>query len=374
MTNDTITAAEPIALPAGATLHPLVLPARAGAAPTALLREYSAVRNASILETTGRDDDALSAEELLPVLYSSTDNTKHQWYIAQDGAIIGCAAVDIMLDGDADTAILVIALLRRTWGQGIGTAALAHLESLLRAKGVRKILGWVEHHADAPDAGVLPSPTGFGSIPLDHTALFLQRRGYALEQIERASTLEWGPDTVAHLRGLLADAEKKAEGYRIVQWMRPTPPELIDGYAWMKSRMSTDVPDAELDLPEEIWDAARVAEQEERSAARGSAIQVTAAQHIATGELCAFNELAIRAADPADTSHQYDTLVLREHRGRRLGMLVKCAGLLGWHERFPDSPRVLTYNAEENRPMLDINEALGFVPIAYEGAWKKTLS
>ena len=67
---------------------------------------------------------------------------------------------------------------------------------------------------------------------------------------------------------------------------------------------------------------------------------------------------------------QEDTLILHEHRGHRLGMLIKAVNLRALRTASPESSSVLTYNAEENRHMLDVNEALGFVPIGYEGAWR----
>jgi hypothetical protein len=137
--------------------------------------------------------------------------------------------------------------------------------------------------------------------------------------------------------------------------------------------MSTDAPSAGLDADEEKWDARRVTEMEERLAERGQTQLVVAAEHIATGELSAFTELGI-GSDHSATTHQNDTLVLKEHRGHRLGMLVKCEALRLWRELMPDSLRIVTYNAEENRPMLSINEAIGFRAIAYEGAWKKELT
>jgi hypothetical protein len=68
---------------------------------------------------------------------------------------------------------------------------------------------------------------------------------------------------------------------------------------------------------------------------------------------------------------QQDTLVLREHRGHRLGMLLKVANLRQLALQFPEQSAVTTFNAEENRFMLDVNEALGFTPMGYEGAWRR---
>jgi len=353
-----------------ATLHPLVLPARADAAPSALVREYAEVRNLSLRETTGRADEDLAPESLLPTLFSNQDMHRRQWYILEDDEMVGIAVLNTLADDAGRTAFVTVNLLRRVWGRGIGSVALAHVEHEARESGVQRMLVWNEHLDGGEEK--LPSPTGFGAVPRDHAARFLLRHGFVLEQVERVSTLTWSESLVQRIRNLRSDAEHRAAGYRVVQWALPTPVEHVEGYAWMKQHMSTDVPDANLEMPAEQWNAERVARHDERYLQRGNTVLVTAAQHIESGELCAYNELSI-GADAASTSHQEDTLVLSSHRGSRLGMLVKTAGLLTWREQHPDSPAVITYNAEENRPMLDINEAIGFAPIAYEGAWKKDL-
>ena len=63
--------------------------------------------------------------------------------------------------------------------------------------------------------------------------------------------------------------------------------------------------------------------------------------------------------------------MLRDHRGHRLGMLVKAANLVQLLRSPRDATAVTTFNAEDNRPMLDVNEALGFEAIGLEGNWQK---
>ncbi len=360
-----------VPLIADASLHPLLLPARVDAGGAGALLDFARVRNSVFRETTGRDDDRIDAAHLLPLLRSDRDQTRTQWSILVRGETVGVATLAVMADDDGRSAFVTVGLLRAAWGEGIGSAALAQIERHARESSVRRLLIWAEQR----DAGEprLDAPTGHGSVPLTRGARFLLRHGYTLEQVDRVSTLDLLDENVPHLTALHHEAAAHAADYRIVSWTLPTPQERIAGYAEMKSRMSTDAPDADLDMPEEHWDADRVARHDERFLARGSTVLVTAAQHRPTGRLCAFNELSADAALGV-TTHQEDTLVLADHRGHRLGMLVKTAGLLAWRGIRPDSPRVITYNAEENRPMLSINEAIGFAPIGYEGAWKKELT
>lgn len=350
--------------------RPLVIPDTLDAEDAADFLAMTDIRNAVYRHVAGHDDHRMSADELLPHYRPEPYEIRMSWLVLDDGRPVGRVGLDLPIETESRVAYTLIELLPDVWGRGIGTRALELVEGVAREHGRTVLQSWAEH-PDRPGPRLEP-PTGFGSIPADDPAArFYVRHGFALEQIERNSAFDLrAPFT--ELDRLLDEAEKASEGYRVVSWQAPTPPEFAAGYAWMKSRMVTDAPSAAIEFDEEVWDAERVALHDSRTISGGRLMLVTAAQHIPTGELCAFNELAI-GPDRAGVSHQEDTLVLSEHRGHRLGMLVKFAGLRAWRELVPDSPRVITYNAEENRPMLDINEAIGFVPVAYDGAWKKIL-
>ena len=79
------------------------------------------------------------------------------------------------------------------------------------------------------------------------------------------------------------------------------------------------------------------------------------------------------SAESDRPAEQMDTLVLREHRGHRLGMLLKLTNLRELTTRFPSCDRVETVNAEENRPMLDMNDSIGFATTCFSARWRKEM-
>jgi GNAT superfamily N-acetyltransferase len=134
--------------------------------------------------------------------------------------------------------------------------------------------------------------------------------------------------------------------------------------------MSTDAPLGDLDLEEEVWDEGRVRESEDQLARSGGRSLVSAALHLPTGSLAGHTVLEQYEASPA-VSYQEDTLVLKGHRGHRLGMLLKSANLLAAISAWPRVERIYTWNAEENSPMLSVNIELGFEPAGPVAAWQK---
>jgi GNAT superfamily N-acetyltransferase len=63
----------------------------------------------------------------------------------------------------------------------------------------------------------------------------------------------------------------------------------------------------------------------------------------------------------------------REHRGHRLGARIKVAVLREVAATLPAVRRISTYNADSNRPMVAVNEALGFRRAGGLSTWSRRL-
>jgi GNAT superfamily N-acetyltransferase len=360
------------------TIVPVVVPATVDAPDARLFVEMVRIANAVCLHDAGHDYLHEEPEEMLGMWQDQADWTQLGFAaIRHDDAesadeVLGVVKLLISNQPDASTIEFDLMVDPPYRGQGVEQRLLAEVEREARERGIDTIQTWTLHRPDAPGER-LASPTGWGSIPADAEARLQQANGFTLEQVERNSVFDLTGD-LSQVERMLRDAEEAAgDEYRSVAWTSPTPPEFIDGFAYAISRMSTDTPQGGLVVDEQHWDAERVKRRDARLKAQGLTVSVAAVLHVPTGRVVAYNELAI-ADDPTGATQQFGTLVVKEHRGHRLGTIVKCANLLRWRSIAPQSPRVSTFNAEENRHMLDINEAIGFVPASYAGAWKKVLA
>jgi len=278
-----------------------------------------------------------------------------------DGRLVGRAMYNRRLT-DPTTCWVAIDVAPEFRGRGIGSAIAERLEQVARSEGRSKMIGYVVSAPSADGERLVP-PTGFGSLAADTVeARFLQKHGYRLEQVERASRLVLPVEVTV---------EPPAD-YRVHHWVNTTPPQWLEQMATLYTRMSTDAPSAGLETQEDPWTVERVIDEDRATAAGPRPYLIAVVEHVPTGQLAGYTTLAV----PAETDrpvHQHDTLVLREHRGNRLGMLLKVANIAELQRRYPGHPSILTFNAEENRYMLDVNEAVGFRAMGYEGAWRKDL-
>ncbi len=333
-------------------------------------RAMADVRNAVEVDTLGSEEHTYTAEELHPGWLDEYE-PKRLLLARLDGAVVGRGVVETRTEGSPDAAWLIVQVLPEFRGRGIGTALADRVEALAAADGRTQLRCYAPASAVAGDR--IPSPTGFGSVPAaDPGVRFLRARGWSLEQVERCSrlTLPVADDELA--ARLAAAHAASGPDYRLHTWGDRTPSHWLADIAVLATRMSTDAPDAGMDAGEEVWTAERVAEFEERHADSPRRQVIVAVEHVPTGHLVGYSELSV----PPETHRpisQGDTIVMREHRGHRLGMLLKLGGIARVQEAHPGRPSIITFNAEENRHMLDVNEAVGFVPVAYEGAWKKVL-
>ena len=285
-----------------------------------------------------------SVAEMREVVERGTD--RRETYAAwSDGALVGTLQTITNVHDNLRTGNLWLVVHPDHQRQGVGTALLEVAERRLRAHGCDRV--HTHTNSDAED----------GQAP----AAFCRHHGYRETLVDVRLVLDL-PTELPEV-GLVP-------GYEIEVAVDELPEDWLEDRAALARRMSTDAPMGEIDLDEEQWDAERVRRQWN---GLGSTRALEAvARHLATGRLVGYTDLTVRPATP-HLAIQADTLVLREHRGHRLGLAMKVAAIRALLHELPRVTEVHTWNARSNTPMIAVNKRLGFEGRGFTHEWAKDL-
>jgi GNAT superfamily N-acetyltransferase len=274
------------------------------------------------------------------------------------GVVAGAVGLEMTRHDNFHIARIDLRVLPEHRRHGVGTALVEAADRIAAAAGRTVLAGEDE--------------TPLRSDYVDCAAPFARHLGFKVVQrmVRRSITL---PLASAHAASLQRDPRAAPAGYTLVTFGNYWPDKYLGDRCELGRRMSTDAPMGEHELDEEVWDAERVRALEASLTAQNRAKVTTAAHHDASGRFVAFTEVAIPLGAP-ESAWQHDTLVMREHRGHGLGFAMKLANIFAVQEQHPGVRRINTWNAEDNAPMIAVNEDLGFRVEAHANDWKRPIA
>ncbi|WP_354511981.1 GNAT family N-acetyltransferase [Paenarthrobacter sp. 4246] len=333
------------------------------------------------METWGSDDLAYTPLEKL--LEFSDPYERQIILVAKvDGAIVGTVDIALPLADNMDLAEFTLDILPEYQSQGVGRQLLEAAEQLARAEGRTMILVDTNHPAtsltEVPEDQLIPG-SGAGFIPVSSREVdFAKRAGYTLQHIEQFSSCVLPLDS--KLVGDLQVEAEEANGGRYVlhHWTDRCPEPWLEAVAALENAAGEVVRDeGDEDAPEVeasgmVFDPVVLRDTEDAALAQGRRTVVTAVEHCESGRLVGLTTISV-LAHRQDVVFQDDTLVLQEHRGNKLGLLIKVANMERLSEQFPDARVIYTWNAPENRYLLTVNKQLGFTTAGVTGLWQKEL-
>ena len=277
---------------------------------------------------------------------------RQTWLAVDDtGQPVGCYLMTLPERENPTMAMCTLAVMPASRRSGMGTALLEHCAGQALTAGRLRLLGQVK---DGSPGAAFAAAAG-------------ARSGIA--EVYRQLDIDSG--LPARLASLRAEADSRAAGYDLVTWIGPSPADSLDDQSRLSAAMADAPTDA--DVEAEVWDTERIRNVERICLDSGQQFYTAAARHQQTGRLAGITQVFTDPGTP-DWGFQMETAVLAEHRGHRLGLLVKVAMLELLAAHAPAVRHILTGNAGPNQYMIAINEKLGFRASAVYRNWELDLA
>ena len=321
-------------------------------------------------EVLGSPDFSLAPVERQPY---ATDPDWNQAYVV---AVLGGAVVAVGLfeaqKVDAPEGWIELYVLSEHRRAGIGTAILDWLIAAARADGRTELNSHILV-GDAASGDRVPATSGHGDLAAgDPGVAFALASGFTLEQVAQVNRLELPLDPRVFAERAERAATVYGDDYELLHWSGAMPEPYLEDIARLFTEMSLADPHAGLQVTEDVWDAARVRETDERERSSPRTKLTAVARHRGSGRLVAFTTLDVpREVDRA--VNQWATMVSAGHRGKRLGLAVKLENIRQLTDDYPGHPSITTMNAEENGYMIGVNRSVGFVTVGRAATFRRTI-
>ncbi|MFI5693353.1 GNAT family N-acetyltransferase [Kribbella sp. NPDC051586] len=274
-------------------------------------------------------------------------------YLARDadGTAVGLLGMGVNLYDNTNQVWIDIDVHPDHRGHGVGSALVEYAEGLTRELGRDTI--------------------GYGCVDLPKADAFARRHGFEQKAVEvnrrqDLTGLDW--DVVQRLYD---DAVAASTAYELTKLTGTLPEELLADMVMLTAAIN-DAPKDDLDMEDDVYSPERLRAYEEAQSKSEHTIYRVIAREKSTGALAGHTVIAVERERPY-VGEQHDTSVARDHRGHRLGALVKSAMLRWLREAEPALTQVDTWNAESNNHMIGINEQLNYKIVARILAYQKKL-
>lgn len=320
-------------------------------APDELLQEMYAYHIPVYAEELPDDPPMPAERQILDWRHLPDDSSVPRWLLREDAEIVGSAMAWIGLEQNLENAYARIHVRENRRGRGYARVLAEPMLEMLEMDGRKRVATWaVEGRPEE---------------------VLFERLGLEPAYRERRSRLVIAEVDMSEMKAWVDRAPQRASEYELLRMETPYPEEFIGPYCDLQFQMNT-APMEDFEMDDEVMTPGMWRDNQAKLDLAEKDLNTVVAVHAPTGTFVGSTSIQTDRVYP-EQGWQWETVVHPEHRNKGLGRWLKGAMIQEIVAGFPRLERIDTWNAGSNKPMLNINVAMGFRPIVVTTVWQGDL-